>query len=318
MSGRYNALRESGLAMQEIIEESCKRESEQKNKLLRELNHISSEREELKENARFKKDMRRKYNEKVYTEMLSTSLKGIYITALENHMFMDDRTHAIAENMVDKFIEEQGGAKVLLSKMEGKTYLLDTVRNIVIEAAEEAIEKSSDDDVELDHIDDESKEKLFDKLEKEEDIDTAVELISDRISTAEEEFIKKNKEDKEKIENIVNDINDRIKAVKKNNNMDDETKEEIQEECAIAQRKRIKEVYGNRQHTVFEQMVHSLSKSVLKDSELKPLYTTESGKLNIEGIVDSTKCLYGFLEFVNTTQLIKVDETYVEKILKEM
>lgn len=315
---RYHELREAGLAIQEIIEESTKRASEKTNNFLRELNEAAEERETIKESHRQRRHTMANYKEKVYTEMLSTALKGIYITSLQENMLMNERMYAISEHMVDKFIEEQGGARAILRLMEGKTYLLDTMRKFVEDAAEEAIETKGEDDEAMDKVADEPKEKMLDRLENEEDVDTAVELISDRIANAEEEFIRKNKEDKEKIESIVSDINDRINAVKNDPNMSEETKEEVQKEYAIKQKRHIKMVYENRSHSVFEQMVHNLSVSILKDPELKPIYTNESGKLEIDHIVECTKCMYGFLEFVNTLGLVNVDNTYIEKMLTEM
>jgi len=315
---RYHELREAGLAMQEIIEESCNRAAEKENSFLRELNTLRENRDIVREGHRIRRESAAAYKDKVYTTMLGTALKGVYISSLQENMLMDERTYAISEHLVDKFIEEQGGARQVLNSMNGKTYLLDTMRKFVEDAAEEAIENKDEDDEAMDKVADEPKEKLLDRLENEEDVDTAVELISDRITNAEEEFIRKNKEDKEKIEAIVADINDRIKAVKNDPDMSEETKEEVQKEYAIKQKRQTKMVYENRSHTVFEQMVHNLSVSILKDPELKPMYTTESGKLDIDHIVDCTKCMYGFLEFVNTVGLVKVDDTYINRVLTEM
>lgn len=315
---RYHELREAGLAIQEIIEGSAIRASEKTNSFLKEFTEAAEDRETIKESHRQRRHTMANYKERVYNEMLSTALKGIYITSLKENMLMDERMYAISEHMVDKFIEEQGGARTILTMMEGKTYLLDTMRKFVEDAAEEAIETKGEDDEAIDKVADEPKEKMLDRLENEEDVDTAVELISDRIANAEEEFIRKNKEDKEKIESIVADINDRINAVKNDPNMSEETKEEVQKEYAIKQKRQTKMVYENRSHTVFEQMVHNLSVSILKDSELKPMYTNESGKLEIDHIVECTKCMYGFLEFVNTLGLVDVNESYINKVLTEM
>ena len=315
--GREHALKEAGIAIHEMDQEFNDKYTEKKNSILKELNEAAAEREAIKENFRNAKSKLNNYKDKVYTEMLSVALKGIYISALQEHMIMSEEGYKIAENVVDKFINENGGVYSVLDSMK-ETYLLDTVRKFVIEASEDAIEDSTDDDKEINNIPDEPKEKLLDKLENEEDVTDAVHIISDRIAAAEEEFIKKNKEDKEKIESIVNDINDRIKAVNNDPGMNEEDKEEIQKEYAIKQKKQIKMVYENRDHSVFEQMIHNLSKSIVSDAETKSMYTTESGKLDIDHVVDTTKCLYGFMEFVNTTGLVKVDEKYISETLKNM
>ena len=58
-----------------------------------------------------------------------------------------------------------------------------------------------------------SKEDMFEKLENDETVDSAVSIIAKRIADAEAEFIKRNAEDKAKIEKIADKIDERIQAV---------------------------------------------------------------------------------------------------------
>ena len=64
-------------------------------------------------------------------------------------------------------------------------------------------------------------------------------------------------------------------------------------------------------------MIHETAKSISKDATLKDIYS-ESGKLDIDRVVRSCKCLYGFLEFVNTIGLENVDKNYIEKIVTDL
>ena len=315
---RYNYLKESGLALQEIAEASNERQTSKLNAFLKEMNEKAEEIQDLREYANFERKRNYDYKTKVLTEMLSTALKAIYITAMENCNDMSKGDYMVCESLVDKYIEEAGGARMVLENMKGKTYLLDTIKRIVEEAEEEVEDSVDDTDKEVNKVPDEPKEKMFDKLENEEDVDSAVELIANRISNAEEEFIKKNAEDKEKIEKIITDINNRIDAVKKDNSIPEETKEEIKQEQSIISKRKVNEVYERRTHNVFETMVHEISTAAMKDKKMKEIYTVEDGSLNMDKIVGSVKCLYGFLEFVNLTQLEKIDESYIEKVLSEI
>lgn len=314
---RFNYMRESALAMQEFVAASTARQNSKLEAFLKEMNEKAEEIQDLREQAEFERGVKRDYNKKVLNEMLSTALKSIYITAMERCNDMTKSDYLVCESLVDKYIEEAGGPKMVLKAMEGKTYLLNTIKSFVEDAAEEVENSVDEEDKEIGKVPDEPKEKMFDKLENEEDVDTAVELIAARISNAEEEFIKKNAEDKEKIESIITSINDRIDAVKKDNNMPEETKEAIEQEQSIICKRRINEVYERRNHDIFETMVQEISTASLKNDEMKQIYTTE-GSLNMDKIVGSVKCLYGFLEFVNSIQLERVDESYVQKILAEM
>ena len=315
---RYSILKESAAAIKEINEAHIEMENKRKAEALNEMEQIREDRESAIEYRRARQRMIGEYSTKILNEMLGTAFKGIYITALERTTELEKNDIALAESLVDRFIEEQGGAKTMLIRMEGKTYLQDTLAKIVREAEEEAVENTDDDAKDVAMVPDETKEEMLDKMEKEEDVDNVVELIAQRISDAEEEFIKKNAEDKAKIETIINDINDRIKAVKADPTMDEETKEEIEQEQTILMKRKTGDVYDNRRHSVFEHMMHEISGNIIKDNELKTIYTTEENRLDVPKIINSVKCMYGFLEFVNTLQLVEVNEAYIKNVLENM
>ena len=195
------------------------------------------------------------------------------------------------------------------------------------EEGEDSSEKTDDLDLESEDepkdvsnndIPTETKEEMLDKLEKEEDTDTAIDIIAQRISKAEEEFIKKNAQDKQKIEDIVDNINDRINGAKADPNNSDEDVEEIEQEAAIEMKRKISKIRDDRPHTVFEMMVRQLSEGIMSDQTLMEDYCDTNGKINMETVVEVTKCVYGFLEFVNTVQLEKVDEAYIKHVIESI
>lgn len=154
------------------------------------------------------------------------------------------------------------------------------------------------------------KEDLFKKMEKEDNITAAVDLLGQRIKDAEEDFIKKNAIDKKKIENIVNNLNDRINGAT-DGEMGTSEKEEAQNEAT----RLITEVRENRIHSVFEEMVKSIAENIVQDQSIIESYKDDNGKLDMGAIVETAKTMYGFVEFLNTTQLEKVDEGFIKNIL---
>ena len=183
-----------------------------------------------------------------------------------------------------------------------------------IDMDDDSLEDNSNDDLTA-----ETKEEMLNKLEEEEDTDTAIDIIAQRISKAEEEFIKKNADDKQKIEDIVDGINDRINGAKADPNNSDEDVEELEQEAAIEMKRKINKIRDDRPHTVFEMMVRQLSEGIMNDTgAINEEYTDESGKINMESVVEVAKCVYGFLEFVNTVQLEKVDEAYIKHMIENM
>ena len=184
---------------------------------------------------------------------------------------------------------------------------------------ETEITNDTKEDVTGQDLNPETKEEMLDKLEQEEDTDTAIDIIAQRISKAEEEFIKKNAQDKQKIEDIVDDINDRINGAKADPNNSDEDVEEIEQEAAIEMKRKISKIRDDRPHTVFEMMVRQLSEGIMNDTgAINEEYTDENGKINMDTVVEVAKCVYGFLEFVNTCQLERVDEAYIKHVIESI
>jgi hypothetical protein len=337
---------------------------------------------------------------------LSTALKAIYIEALEPSTLTDNGI-ILAENMVDSWISEKGGAKKILSECSNKTYFLNRLTQIVEDAAEEEVKEieKAEDDIEDDKKDDEPEDKkseddskdkeeksnddkkeeetkdnseggeesksdenplkdpqfdddepedsgdtqtdaaddiiddmevsdtdepvsvdgegeenngkVFDELEKEEDVKKAIELIRQRVADAEETFIKRNAEDKKQIDELLAKISDNIKTVE---DMDDEDSSEskVASEAARINKRKISNITENRALSVFEKMSRNLTSSITKDQSVREQYVTENGSLDIASVIESAKVMYGFLETINTLQLEKVNTNYISNVLENM
>lgn len=159
--------------------------------------------------------------------------------------------------------------------------------------------------------------KIFDDLNKEEDVQKAVELIRSRIADAEETFIRNNAEDKKKIDELLNKISNNVKTIEDLGDKD-ETKTKIAEESVRVYKRHIDSIKENRPLTVFEKMSRNLSRNIIKDEVVRENYITESGTLDTDLIVESAKVMYGFLETINTLQFEKVDSAYIKKVLDSM
>lgn len=302
------------------LEKNKEYEEKQKNKIQKMLDESTALRNKVEYYTTLRDTNRKNFDtfqEDVKNDLVGTVLKGIYMTALTETMTLTDTTKIIGEHLVDKYVKENG-ADVILRNMNGKTYLLDTLKNIVEEAEEEVMDKATPEDPESQEVPEETKEKMFDKMEKEEDVDNAVEIIAQRISNAEEEFIKKNAEDKQKIQDIIDNINTRLQAAKEDPSNSDEDVKEIEHEMSLEYNRKIEDIRESRAHSVFEVMIREFSDTIMRTKEGKEDYMEESGNLNMDAIVDSTKCIYGFLEFLNTVGLEKIDAQYIKETLNNL
>ena len=160
--------------------------------------------------------------------------------------------------------------------------------------------------------------KIFDQLDKEEDVQKAVELIRSRVADAEETFIRNNAEDKKKVDELLNKISNNVKTVEDLNDKN-EAKAEVAKESARYNKMKIDSIRENRPLTVFEKMTRNLSSSIITNESVLKEYTDEdTGTLDMGAVIESARVMYGFLETVNTLQLAKVDANYIQNILDSM
>ena len=162
---------------------------------------------------------------------------------------------------------------------------------------------------------------IFNDLEKEKDVQQAIETIRQRVADAEENFIKRNAEDKEKINELIGKISDNVKTVNQLSD-DDSTagqeKKSIAEESARIARRQIKDITESRPQSVMERMIRNLTSTITKDQVLRESYTEEDGSIDMASIVEAGKVMYGFLETLNTLQLVKVTPDYIKDIVDNM
>ena len=192
----------------------------------------------------------------------------------------------------------------------------DDAADDIIDGDEDLDKKSKKKDETIDDVPD-TNNKVFDELDKEEDVKKAVNLIRKRVSDAEETFIKRNTEDKKQINQLLNKISDNIKTVEDIDDKED-GKSKVAEESANIARQKINEITEHRPLSVFEKLTRNLSSSIVRNTVTKEMYMMESGKLDMPAVYESARVMYGFLETLNTLQLEKVDKEYIKEVLDTM
>ena len=113
------------------------------------------------------------------------------------------------------------------------------------------------------------------------------------------------------IKEIMNNTTERLSAVRTG---DDENDEQISHEQTVKMKRAIKE-NNNRPHSIFEQLVINLTEQVISDTKIKEKFTTESGRLDMDGIVDRSISMYTMLEMVNVLQLKDMDHEYIQSVI---
>lgn len=223
---------------------------------------------------------------------------------------MTERDKTVARNMITGFVKENGAGN-LITDFATKNILLSEMSRICTKYYDKVLEgmdcKKDCDDEEKYSLDTTIKDDFYSDLN---DLDTAdaSKLIKDRVSDAIEEFIDTNSYAKMDYEDIISQAKDKIKAAK-----DDETIEEI---TNLAKRK-INDKKLTRNKNIFNLMVESLTRKAITDDKYRVRYVNES-KVDIDSVVDDTQLVYTMLEMVNTTNMINIDEKFINNYINTL
>lgn len=276
----------------------------------------SNELFEMREEFLAKQEAYGNYLDSLKESLLFEAMFKVYSNTVEKPCL--ERNKTLMKNNLMSYIKENG-AESLLSKMRHKTYFLSELALAVDEAFDDI---ASDADPENTESLQPDKEKLNDFMDRLNDLQSAEDVenaIRIRVANAEEEFVSDNMNDKYNATTIMNQTAQRIAALKKDTYGDEEGEEsqfnsDMEEEKTNEMNHEMARIIMDREKTVFEQMVLSLSESVYKDDNgvLHETYTTND-KLDVDTVVESVKCIYALMEMLNTTKL----ETYNQDTLHE-
>lgn len=385
MSVKRNCPRlEAYEALNEYKETFREKQEKKRRKALSERAAIDDKLYDIKEKRYTTKKAYSEFCSRLKNELFTDALKGVYISALRETVDLTENGVFLANNIVENFVKESGGADEIMRKIKGKTYALDFLVSVVEGTYESILEDVDKENPESFEASEEKKDEMFNDMSKDEDITNAVNVIAKRVTDAEEEFIKKNNEDKEALKDLADKFSERIKKVEddetstdastddtdtsdsstdnvpdnteadeevpdsentdtegedtntdepseddsassdtttddssKTDDTDTSEKDETVKQESVLLIKAINERREKRPRNVLEQVVINFTESVLKSEDLREEYI-EDGKLDMASIIESSKCIYGFLEAVNTLQIHKVDADYIQDALENM
>ena len=278
------------------------------------------EKESKKEMEQYKnsKEYQRKESIKERTEF-KNKLKSYLMESWLNYVFehsLGNRKSVLSEDvlnlnksLIKTFVNEEG-VDSLLTTMSYKSNLLAEVAKYINEAVEEELKEYDKEDT-APTINADLQNNLYDKLDGSQDFEEISDTIRERVSLATQNFIQKNMVDKLDIKEIMNNTKERLSAVRTG---DDEKDEQISHEQTVKMKRAIKEI-NNKPHSIFEQLVINLTEQVISDPKIKEKFTIESGRLDMDGIVDRSISMYTMLEMVNALQLKDMDHEYIQSVI---
>lgn len=313
---RMSERKASALFLQQLHEQeiAIQKEKEQHERELRE-----AEQEKYDSLRYDRRKIQNAYNEfKLFVRdtCLEYAIAGLMETALAKSD-LTDRDMNMVSGFVKGFIKEQGGSGFILRKATGKTFVIDSIKEAVEEETEEIVAKADPKNPETFIIDKKDIEKMMDKLDNNDDYNEVKSAIALRVVSAEDNFVNNSIKDKQDIEDVVTSAEEKTEKVKNDPDMSDETKEKITQEIARECKKHITRINETPKSAIFDEMVRRLSVSSMKTNR-KHFVLEESGKLDIDRVVNTVKIMYTLMETISTAGIVKIDEQFINETLENL
>lgn len=249
---------------------------------------IVIENEKLKrKNAQYKRDLKE--------SLLFETLNMILSKAIPESVVTED-TSSMVKNILSTFIKEEGGDRLLNSFSTKTLFLSEVNRNINDILTGESIPEDKSDDFKANF-----KSKIIGT-----ELDDIIDTIRKRVSNSLDEFITNNTKDKLKIKEILTKTQEKVDKAKS---------ESLKESAQRQAKKQIRDIRSNRTQNILEYMIYKSSKTVITNEDLKPIFTNESGNINIDKVVENCVVSYAFLEMLNTMKIKNVNEKYISDFI---
>lgn len=262
----------------------------------------------LKEAAKSKKEQSEFImNSRDY--FLSEAINMILQDSLNEETSEEDRKYGKA--LVEGFVKESDTLK-LLNEFSKKTLLLAGIADVVNEAHLKVVHSCKEGDS-CCKISKSVNNEFFDKLIGLKD-EKITQKINQRVCDSIEDYVQANVNDKLDLEELAEKTKEKIDNVKGKN------ADKIAESYTLQYQREVNNIKqrNHRKVGVFEQIMHSTTHSIVSDQTILESFTDESGKLDMNKINNKVTVMYTFLEMLNTTKMVNVNESYIQNIIKNM
>lgn len=256
-----------------------------------------------------------------YTEFISNArdyflaeaINMILQNSLDEDTSKEDREYGKA--LVEGFVKENGSIK-MLSGFANKSLMLSGIANLVNESYEKVLHSCKECDSKTFKISKTVDSEFFDKLIGLNDKQIS-DKINKRVCESIEDFVQSNVNDKLDLEELAEKTKEKIDNIKASTV---EERNKIEESYTFQYNQEVQKIKKrvNRKVGVYEQIMDSMTRSIVSDEVIRESFLLESGQLDTGKIRGKVTVMYTFLEMLNTAKIANVNEAYIEKILKSM
>lgn len=244
---------------------------------------------------------------------LSEAINMILQKSLNEDTSLEDREYGKA--LVEGFVQENGSIK-LLREFSKKSLLLANIASIVNEAHQQVLHSCKEGDSKTFRITKTVDSQFFDRLMNCSD-EKINEKINQRVCDSIEDYVQANVNDRLDLDELADKTKEKIENIKAKTA---DERDKIVAEFTNQYNKQVKDIKSrkNRKVGIYEQLLYSASQGIVRDKTVLESFMNESGSLNVSKIRDKVTVMYTFLEMLNTTKMANINESYIEKVIKNM
>lgn len=263
------------------------------------------------------------YKEMVRVKLVEYALFNIFnkvMYKVSKQTNINKPSKALMESMISAFVNECGGPAEITSRMNNyghSNYFLTEMNRIINHHFKIMIEDVSENEPEtMEGIDDDQMNDFKQDVDQHVDDVKIADPLAQRVIDAIDQFVTQNAEDKEKIAAALQATKDKIEDLQ-NENMPEEDQEEIVEEYARLGKRLVRDI-RDQGRTLFSEMVHTMSESVVVNPELRKKFVDEASHVRMDKVMDSIATMYAFMEMTSVMKLVDVNADYIKKTLDEI
>ena len=258
---------------------------------------------------------------KEYTDFVSNSRDYFLVEAMNMILqeSLDEETSTenreYGKALIEGFVKEKDSIK-LLTEFSKKSLLLAGISNLVTESHQKVLHSCKEGDSKTFKITKTVDGEFFEKLIGLKD-DKITAKINERVCDSIETFVQANVNDKLDLEELAGKTKEKIDGIKAKTEAE---RKRIEESFTLQYNRKVNEIKkrSHRKVGVYEQIMHSMTQSIVSDNDIRESFIAESGQLNVSKIQDKVTVMYTFLEMLNTTKMENVNEAYIEKLIKNI
>lgn len=258
------------------------------------------------------------FTESLRTVMVEHMLYHIYEEVIKGAQKTIGRqliNEATMHSMCYSFISDNEGPSSLISKMTGynrnASYFIEGMVDIYKKHFKSILEGVDRDDAESFVVPSEKMKEFKDDIDNHcAECNVVTDAIADRVADSIVTFIKDEAEDRAKIEEALASTKEKVDSLK----TDDE---QLKESYARLGRRLVNDI-RNKPKSLYGEMVNTMAHSVMGSKTLQTEFMTEDNHIDVGKVIDKTALMYGFLETVNSMNMVKVDSNYINEVLNSL